>query len=155
MASLSFTKNRQERSKIVSFGRAKANKSSAVAEMGDCLATIDMGRKEEAVVPLSWGELGPHLTMWPGPRPIGAYLHTKWHLDTSSRLATTDMGRKLWTVPLFVGAGSPSDTVCPRPRPTTMPSFILIHPTVWSQRTLYVCFASCLLVVSRLTRAQQ
>jgi len=24
-----------------------------------------------------------------------AYLHTKWHLDPSSRLATTDIGRKL------------------------------------------------------------
>jgi len=24
-----------------------------------------------------------------------AYLHTKWHLDASSRLATTEMGRKL------------------------------------------------------------
>jgi len=27
--------------------------------------------------------------MWPG------YLRTKWHLDPFSRLATTDMGRKL------------------------------------------------------------
>jgi len=25
-----------------------------------------------------------------------AYLLTKWHLDLSSHLATTDMGRKLW-----------------------------------------------------------
>ena len=24
-----------------------------------------------------------------------AYIHTKWHLSPSSRLATTDMGRKL------------------------------------------------------------
>jgi len=38
------------------------NKSSAVAEMGDRLATIDMGQKVEAAVPLSMGELGPHLT---------------------------------------------------------------------------------------------
>jgi len=38
-------------------------KSSAVAEMGDRLATIDMGRKVgEATVPLSVGELGPYLT---------------------------------------------------------------------------------------------
>ena len=29
-----------------------------------------------------------------------AYLHTKWHLSPSSRLATTDNGRKLWTVPV-------------------------------------------------------
>ena len=37
------------------------NKSSAVAEMGDHLATIDTGRKVGAAVPLSVGELGPHL----------------------------------------------------------------------------------------------
>ena len=40
----------------------KINKSSAVAEMGDRLATTDMGRKEGAPVPLPGGELGPHLT---------------------------------------------------------------------------------------------
>ena len=42
------------------------NKSSAVAEMGDRLATIHMGRKVGDVVPLGpflWGgELRPHLT---------------------------------------------------------------------------------------------
>ena len=39
------------------------NKCSAVAEMGDRLATIDMGRKEGAAVLVSFrGELGPHLT---------------------------------------------------------------------------------------------
>ena len=27
-----------------------------------------------------------------------AYLHTKWHLDPSTRLATIDMGRKLGAV---------------------------------------------------------
>ena len=35
-------------------------KSSAVAEMGDRLAAIDIGQK--SAVPLSVGELGPHLT---------------------------------------------------------------------------------------------
>jgi len=38
------------------------NRSSAVADMGDPLATIDMGQKVGAAVPLSMGELGPHLT---------------------------------------------------------------------------------------------
>jgi len=39
------------------------NNSSAVAEMGDRLAATDMGRKVGgAVVPLTVGELGPHLT---------------------------------------------------------------------------------------------
>ena len=63
--------------------RLSCNKSSAVAEMGDRLATVDMGRK--------WG---------------GA------------------------AVPLSVGrAGSPSNTMSPGPRPTSVPSSILIHPT--------------------------
>jgi len=34
--------------------------------MGDRWATTDVGRKVGAVVPLSAGELGPHLTMSPG-----------------------------------------------------------------------------------------
>jgi len=51
------------------------NKSSAVAEMGDSLATIDMGRnKEGAAVPLSGrGQLGPqHNVVW-----AEVYLRTK------------------------------------------------------------------------------
>jgi len=46
-------------------------KCLAVAEMGDRLATIDIGRKlvGEAVPPFL-GELDPHVTqLWPGPRP--------------------------------------------------------------------------------------
>ena len=41
---------------------AYLNKSSAVAEMGDRLARIDTGQKAGAPVPLSVGQLGPHLT---------------------------------------------------------------------------------------------
>ena len=33
------------------------------------------------------------------------------------------------------GAGFPSNTMWPGPRPSSMPSFILIHPTVWPQYT--------------------
>ena len=68
--------------------------------MGDRLATIDMGRKlgTGCCVPFGDRELGPHLTMW----PVKAYLRTKWQLDPFSRLATTDMGRKVEAaVPLF------------------------------------------------------
>jgi len=57
-----------------------------------------------------------------------AYVHTKWQLDASSRLATIEMGRG-------DGAGSPSNTMWPGPRSTCVPSFILIHPTVWPQYT--------------------
>ena len=37
-------------------------KSSAVAKMGERLATIYMDQKVGDGVPLSWGELGPYLT---------------------------------------------------------------------------------------------
>ena len=50
----------------------------------------------------------------------------------TSRLATTDMGRKLGRLCPFWGRGPgfPSNT-WPGPSPTTIPSFIWIHPTVW------------------------
>ena len=42
---------------------------------------------------------------------VKAYLHTKWHFDPSSRLATTNAGRKLGAVPFLGGAGSPTNTM--------------------------------------------
>ena len=33
------------------------------------------------------------------------------------------------------GAGSPSNTTSPGPRPTSVPSGILIHPAIWPQQT--------------------
>jgi len=63
--------------------------SSAIAEMGDRLATIDMDRKMGGL-------------LYPFPRG---------------------------------GAGSPSNTMWPGPRPTSVSRFILIHPTVWPQYT--------------------
>jgi len=47
---------------------------------------------------------------------------------------------KKWGVlcPLFrgtAGTGSPSNTMSPGPRPTSVPSDILIHPAVWPQQT--------------------
>jgi len=52
-------------------------------------------------------------------------------------LATIDMGRKVGgcCAPFRGGAGSPSNTMWPGPRPTSVPSGILIHPTVWPQYT--------------------
>jgi len=55
-----------------------------------------------------------------------------------NRLATIDMGRKVEgaAVPYpWGGAGSPSNTIWPGPRPTSVPSGILIHPTVCPQYT--------------------
>ena len=80
--------------------------------------------------------------MWPGSSP----LHAKCHLDPPSRLATTD-GPKIgkgalppfWggALPPFWGgkAGSPSNTMSSWPRPTSVPSGILIHTAVWPQET--------------------
>ena len=64
-----------------------------------------------ASVPPFWGrELGLHLTQC---GLAETYLPTKWHLDPSIRLATTDMGRK-WggAVPLWGGGAGPHLTQC-------------------------------------------
>jgi len=54
--------------------------------------------------------------------------------DMDDRLATIDMGRKLGGCTPYRGAaGSPSNTMWPGQRPTSIPSGILIHPAVWSQ----------------------
>jgi len=58
----------QPRFAVTAIAQPLLNKSSAVAEMGDSLATIDMGWKVggccggRGAVPLSLGDLGPHLT---------------------------------------------------------------------------------------------
>jgi len=95
-----------------------------------------MGQKLGSSVPLfGKGDLGPYLIQC---RLGRGYLTNKWHLDPSSHLATTDMGQKLGLCP-FGGGGpglqSPSKTMWPGPRPTCVPSFILIRPTVWPQYT--------------------
>jgi len=60
-----------------------------------------------------------------------AYLCTKWHLNPSSRLATT-WAENWGLCPFWEGRASfPSNTIWPGPRPTT----ILIHSTVWPQYT--------------------
>jgi len=108
--------------------------SAAVAEMGDRFATTDVPKMGVCCVAVRLVELGPHpiqihnVARAEPPRPTS--IHTKWHLDT------TNMGRKLGAVPLLGwGAKSPSNTMCPGPRPTFVPSGILINPTVWPQCT--------------------
>jgi len=68
---------------------------------------------------------------------VEAHIRTKWYLDPSSHLAKTDMGRKLGEQCPFAGggAGSPSNTMWTGSRPSCMPTFILIHLTVWPQCT--------------------
>jgi len=68
------------------------NKSSAVAEMGDRLATIDMGQKVGAAVPpFRGGELGPHLTQCRLGRGLPPY---QWCLNPCNRLATRQRHRQ-------------------------------------------------------------
>jgi len=156
------------------------NKSSEVAEMGDCGHNKHRPKRGGLVYPFR-GELGPHLIqcglgrgLLPhqvassfiqpfghmnrklGAMPIlggncdpilhnvawaDVYLRTKWHPDPFSRLAIIHMGQKLGRgacgVPFFLGiAASPSNTKSPEPRPTSVPSGILVHPAVRPQRTL-------------------
>ena len=63
-----------------------------------------------------------------------AHLHTKWRHYPSSRLATTDMGRKLGAEPLW-GSCVPIQHDVAGPRPISVPSGILIHPAIWPQQT--------------------
>jgi len=61
-------------------------------------------------VPFFWGSWVPieRKVAW-----AEAYLHTKWHLSPSSRLATADMGRKLGgCAPLDEGDLGPHLTQC-------------------------------------------
>jgi len=57
---------------------SRTNNSSAVAEMGDHLATIDMDRKLRGCSPLEEGELGPHLIQCHLGRslPSGILIHS-------------------------------------------------------------------------------
>ena len=106
------------------------------------LATIHMGRKVGGgAVHLSGGSWVSVLdnVAW-----AEAYLRrTKWHLDPSShghnrhRPNSGGLLCPLFGVGLLLceGAGSPSKTMWHRPRRTSIPSGILIHPTVWPQYT--------------------
>jgi len=66
---------------------------------------------------------------------VVAYLRANYHLDLSSRLATINMGRTFGGAPFFGGgAWSPSNTKSLGPRPTSVPSGILIHAAIWPQQ---------------------
>ena len=65
-------------------------KSSTVAEMGDRLDKIDMGRKL-GVTPPFWEGVGSWIPTQNNVVWAEAHLRTKWHLDASSRLATIEI----------------------------------------------------------------
>jgi len=70
-------------------------------------------------------------------RPSGCSVWLKYdayYLGAYSRFATINMGRKLGAVaPFYGGAESPSTTMSPGPRPISIPSGILMHPSIWPQ----------------------
>ena len=87
--------------------------------------------------------LSPYQTKVPWAE---AYLHTKWHLDASSHLATIEMGRKLGggLRPLFgEGAESPSNTKSPGPRSVSITNGIMIHAAIWPQQILAENWGFC------------
>jgi len=101
-----------------------------------------MGQKLGASPPIWGGGLSSRLAQCDLDQGL---LHAKFRLDPSSRLATMDMDRKLGRRlhPLFgKGELGPHLTQSPGPRPTSIPSGILIHPAIWPQqmgRKLALC----------------
>ena len=64
------------------------------------------------------------------------HIHAKCHLDPSNHLATIDMGRKLGALPPFWGGElGPHLTQSTGPRPTSIPSGIVIYAAIWPQQT--------------------
>jgi len=87
------------------FCREMIHKNSAVAEMGDRLATLYMAEKTGGLLcPFRWGagSIEHNVAL------AKVHLRTKCHLDPSRRLATIDMGRKLGAVPLSGGSWVPT-----------------------------------------------
>jgi len=95
-----------------------------------------MGRKMGAAVALSGGgEVGsPSNTVWPGLRPTSV-VSTKWHLNSSSRLATIDTWAEKWKLlcPAFLGGEELGLhlTQCRLGRGLPPYQMAVIHPTVW------------------------
>jgi len=109
------------------------NKSSALAQMGDRLATIDMGRKLGAV-PLFGGEGAGSSsnTMSPKPTPISVPSGILIHPAVRPQQIWAENWWGGGLCPFWrKGAGCQSNTMWPGPRPTSVPSGILIHPAVW------------------------
>jgi len=113
------------------------NKYPAAAEMGDRFATIDMGRglrtqagwrKPRLMQQAHDGKLyvvnylPPYQVASKSIQPFG---HNRHGPKSGGSYAPFGRG----------GAGSPSNTMWLGPRPTSIPSGILIHPTVWPRYT--------------------
>jgi len=91
-----------------------------------------MGRKLGALPFLGEGELGPHLTQCCLGQGLPPYQVASCSIHPFGR---NGYGPKIGGCAPMGRVGSPSNTMCLGLRPTCMPSFILIHPTVWPQCT--------------------
>jgi len=95
------------------------------------------GRKVGAALLPFW-ELGPHLTQYHLGRGLHPYQLASWSMQPFGH---NRHGPKIGSVPLLGGAGSPSNTMWPGLRPTSIPSFTLIHRLILSDRCLSVCLS--------------
>ena len=104
--------------------------------MGDRSSTIDISRKLGGAVPLfGEGEQRPHRTQYGLGWGLPPWQVSSWSIQPFDH---NRHGPKLGVVvPPFrgQGAGSPVNTMSSGPRPTSVPSGILIHPAVWPQLT--------------------
>jgi len=117
--------------------------------MGGRLATLDIGRKVGAAVSISvGGKLGLHLTKCGLGQGLPPYQVASWPIQplrhnrykariirTQTKPAPVNCESGGYSAPFRGGAVSPSYTMWPRPRRTSIPLGILIHPTVWPQYT--------------------
>jgi len=111
------------------------DKCSAVAEMGDRLTTIDMSQKLGAVPFFKGGSWIPNLTQCGLGRGLPSYLVASWSIQPFSHNRHGPKSGGCCAPFLGRITGSPSNTVWPGPKHTSIPSFILIYPTVWPQYT--------------------
>jgi len=98
------------------------------------LATIEMGWKLEGLYPLfGEEELGPHLAQCVpdrGPPPCQVPSWSIQPFGHNRHGPKTGGSAPFWGG----GAGSPSNTISLGPRPTSLPSGILIHPAIWPKQ---------------------
>jgi len=107
-------------------------KRSAVAETGNRLATIDMGRKGRGCcAPFGWGDLGPHLTQYGLRRGLPPYQVASRSIQPFDH---NIHGPKIGGCVPFGRAESPSNTMSPGPRPTSVPNGILIYSAICHNR---------------------
>jgi len=102
-----FVSNKRKKSLSFSRWHHFVHKSLAVTEMGDSLASIDMGRKVcvcgGVLYPFPWDNLAPSNTISPGPRPIsvpsGILIHPAiWPQSRYRRTGQTGQtGQTIWS----------------------------------------------------------